>query len=106
MIKSTKHPNKSKEVSPLTPLLSSIKPINDITVLLISYFLAHVDCPGHIDYVKNMITGAAKMDAGILVVAATDGPMPQTKEHVLLCRQIGVNQIIVFLNKMDIIKDT
>ncbi len=67
---------------------------------------AHVDCPGHIDYVKNMITGAAKMDAGILVVAATDGPMPQTKEHVLLCRQIGVNQIIVFLNKMDMIKDT
>ena len=68
--------------------------------------IAHVDCPGHIDYVKNMITGAAKMDAGILVVAATDGPMPQTKEHVLLCRQIGVNQIIVFLNKMDMIKDT
>ena len=67
---------------------------------------AHVDCPGHIDYVKNMITGAAKMDAGILVVAATDGPMPQTKQHVLLCRQIGVNQIIVFLNKMDMIKDT
>ena len=66
---------------------------------------AHVDCPGHIDYVKNMITGAAKMDAGILVVSAVDGPMPQTKEHVLLCRQIGVGNILIFLNKMDMIKD-
>ncbi len=67
---------------------------------------AHVDCPGHIDYIKNMITGAAKMDAGILVVSAMDGPMPQTREHVLLCRQIGVSTIIVFLNKCDLIKDT
>lgn len=67
---------------------------------------AHVDCPGHIDYVKNMITGAAKMDAGILVVSAVDGPMPQTKEHVLLCRQIGVGNILIFLNKMDMIKET
>lgn len=67
---------------------------------------AHVDCPGHIDYVKNMITGAAKMDAGILVVSAVDGPMPQTKEHVLLCRQIGVGNILIFLNKMDLIKET
>lgn len=64
---------------------------------------AHVDCPGHIDYVKNMITGAAKMDAGILVVSAVDGPMPQTREHVLLCRQIGVGNILIFLNKMDMI---
>lgn len=62
---------------------------------------AHVDCPGHADYVKNMITGAAQMDGAILVVAATDGPMPQTKEHVLLARQVGVPAIVVFLNKMD-----
>jgi elongation factor Tu len=67
---------------------------------------AHVDCPGHIDYVKNMITGAAKMDAGILVVSAVDGPMPMTREHVLLCRQIGVGNILVYLNKMDMIKET
>ena len=62
---------------------------------------AHVDCPGHADYVKNMITGAAQMDGAILVVAATDGPMPQTKEHVLLARQVGVPSIVVFINKMD-----
>ena len=66
---------------------------------------AHVDCPGHIDYIKNMITGAAHMDGGILVVSAADGVMPQTKEHVLLCRQIGVKNIIVFLNKCDISPD-
>lgn len=64
---------------------------------------AHVDCPGHADYVKNMITGAAQMDGAILVVAATDGPMPQTKEHVLLAHQVGVPAIVVFLNKMDMI---
>ena len=64
---------------------------------------AHVDCPGHADYVKNMITGAAQMDGAILVVAATDGPMPQTKEHILLARQVGVPAICVFLNKMDMI---
>ncbi|HPM34906.1 MAG TPA: GTP-binding protein, partial [Spirochaetota bacterium] len=64
---------------------------------------AHVDCPGHADYVKNMITGAAQMDAAILVVAATDGPMPQTKEHVLLARQVNVPYIIVFLNKVDML---
>ena len=62
---------------------------------------AHVDCPGHADYVKNMVTGAAQMDGAILVVGATDGPMPQTKEHVLLARQVGVPSIVVFLNKMD-----
>lgn len=62
---------------------------------------AHVDCPGHADYVKNMVTGAAQMDGAILVVAATDGPMPQTKEHVLLAKQVGVPSIVVFLNKMD-----
>src|SRR4051794_9298801 len=62
---------------------------------------AHVDCPGHADYIKNMITGAAQMDGAILVVAATDGPMPQTKEHVLLARQVGVPYIVVFLNKCD-----
>ncbi|EGR28781.1 hypothetical protein IMG5_168850 [Ichthyophthirius multifiliis] len=66
----------------------------------------HVDCPGHIDYVKNMITGAAKMDAGILVCSATDGVMPQTREHILLCRQVGVNTIIVFVNKCDVAKDS
>ncbi len=66
---------------------------------------AHVDCPGHIDYVKNMITGAAKMDCGILVVSATDGAMPQTRDHVLLCRQVGVKTIIVFINKCDVVTD-
>ena len=66
---------------------------------------AHVDCPGHADYIKNMITGAAQMDAAILVVAATDGVMPQTREHVLLARQVGVPQIIVFLNKTDMVDD-
>lgn len=64
---------------------------------------AHVDCPGHADYIKNMITGAAQMDGAILVVAATDGPMPQTREHILLARQVGVPAIVVFLNKMDMI---
>jgi elongation factor Tu len=66
---------------------------------------AHVDCPGHADYVKNMITGAAQMDAAILVVAATDGPMPQTREHILLARQVGVPKIVVFLNKADMVDD-
>ena len=66
---------------------------------------AHVDCPGHADYVKNMITGAAQMDGAILVVAATDGPMPQTKEHILLARQVGVPQIVVFMNKVDLVED-
>ncbi len=66
---------------------------------------AHVDCPGHADYVKNMITGAAQMDGAILVVAATDGPMPQTREHILLARQVGVPYIIVFLNKTDLVDD-
>jgi elongation factor Tu len=66
---------------------------------------AHVDCPGHADYVKNMITGAAQMDGGILVVAATDGPMPQTREHILLSRQVGVPHLVVFLNKCDMVDD-
>ncbi len=66
---------------------------------------AHVDCPGHADYVKNMITGAAQMDGAILVVAATDGPMPQTREHILLARQVGVPRIVVFLNKVDAVDD-
>ncbi len=66
---------------------------------------AHVDCPGHADYVKNMITGAAQMDGAILVVAATDGPMPQTREHILLARQVGVPHIVVFLNKCDMVED-
>lgn len=63
---------------------------------------AHVDCPGHADYVKNMITGAAQMDGGILVVSATDGPMPQTREHIVLARQVGVPNLVVFLNKVGV----
>src|SRR5512139_2644290 len=66
---------------------------------------AHVDCPGHADYVKNMITGAAQMDGAILVVSAADGPMPQTREHILLARQVGVPRVVVFLNKADMVDD-
>src|SRR3979411_1086073 len=66
---------------------------------------AHVDCPGHADYVKNMITGAAQMDGAILVVSAADGPMPQTREHILLARQVNVQLIVVFLNKVDLVDD-
>src|SRR5690348_18306277 len=66
---------------------------------------AHVDCPGHADYIKNMITGAAQMDGAILVVSAADGPMPQTREHILLARQVGVPKIVCFLNKIDLVDD-
>src|SRR5512136_2487954 len=66
---------------------------------------AHVDCPGHADYIKNMITGAAQMDGAVLVVSAVDGPMPQTREHVLLARQVDVPQLVVFLNKVDLVDD-
>src|SRR5437016_552065 len=66
---------------------------------------AHIDCPGHADYIKNMITGAAQMDGAILVVAANDGPMPQTKEHILLARQVGVPYLVVFMNKVDMVDD-
>ena len=66
---------------------------------------AHVDCPGHADYVKNMITGAAQMDGAILVVSAADGPMPQTREHILLARQVGVPSLVVYLNKVDQVDD-
>ena len=66
---------------------------------------AHVDCPGHADYVKNMVTGAAQMDGAIIVVAATDGPMPQTREHILLARQVGVPHLVVFMNKVDLVDD-
>jgi elongation factor Tu len=66
---------------------------------------SHVDCPGHTDYVKNMITGAARMDTAILVVSAVDGPMPQTREQVLLCKQVGVKSMIIYLNKADMVKD-
>src|SRR5438270_12836396 len=66
---------------------------------------AHVDCPGHADYIKNMITGAAQMDGAILVVSAADGPMPQTREHILLARQVGVPHIVVFINKIDLVDD-
>ena len=66
---------------------------------------AHIDCPGHADYVKNMITGAAQMDGAILVVSAADGPMPQTREHILLARQVNVPAIVVFMNKVDMVED-
>jgi elongation factor Tu len=66
---------------------------------------AHVDCPGHADYIKNMITGAAQMDGAILVCAANDGPMPQTREHILLARQVGVPAVVVFMNKVDMVDD-
>src|SRR5690242_16766984 len=66
---------------------------------------AHIDCPGHADYVKNMVTGAAQMDGAIIVVAATDGPMPQTREHILLARQVGVPALVVFMNKVDMVDD-
>ena len=66
---------------------------------------AHVDCPGHADYVKNMITGAAQMDGAILVVSAVDGPMPQTREHILLAKQVGIKTLVVFLNKVDMVED-
>ena len=66
---------------------------------------AHIDCPGHADYIKNMITGAAQMDGAILVVSAADGPMPQTREHILLARQVGVPALVVFLNKIDLVDD-
>jgi elongation factor Tu len=68
----------------------------------VSRHYAHIDCPGHADYVKNMITGAAQMDGAILLLSATDGPMPQTREHILLARQVGVPNIVVFINKCDI----
>ena len=67
---------------------------------------AHIDCPGHADYIKNMITGAAQMDGAIVVVAANDGPMPQTREHILLARQVGVPELVVFVNKVDLVTDT
>jgi len=66
---------------------------------------AHIDCPGHADYIKNMITGAAQMDGAILVVSAPDGPMPQTKEHILLARQVGIPSMVVFINKCDMVKE-
>ena len=74
-------------------------------MLFRSRHYAHVDCPGHADYVKNMITGAAQMDGAILVVSAADGPMPQTREHILLARQVGVPALVVFLNKVDMVDD-
>ena len=76
-----------------------------ITISTPNRHYAHVDCPGHADYVKNMITGAAQMDGAILVVSAADGPMPQTREHILLSRQVGVPYIVVFLNKCDMTKN-
>merc|ERR1712078_503228 len=66
---------------------------------------AHVDCPGHADYIKNMITGAAQMDGAVLVVSAVDGPMPQTREHILLAKQVGIKTLVIFLNKIDMVED-
>ena len=86
-------PEERQRVLPLLPLTRSMKE---------KRHYAHVDMPGHADYVKNMITGAAQIDGAILVVGANDGPLPQTREHVLLARQVGVPSIVVFLNKMDL----
>ena len=91
------HQKKKSVESQSTLLTSSMK--------LQTRHYAHVDCPGHADYVKNMITGAAQMDGGILVVSAADGPMPQTREHILLSRQVGVPYLVVFMNKCDMVDD-
>ena len=93
MTKSTRPPKRRRVASRSTPLTWSMRPTKR--------HYAHVDCPGHADYVKNMITGAAQMDGAILVVSAPDGPMPQTREHILLARQVGVPYIVVFMNKTD-----
>ena len=90
-LSSTRLRKRRSAVSPSTPLTLSTRPTKR--------HYAHVDCPGHADYVKNMITGAAQMDGAILVVSAADGPMPQTREHILLSRQVGVPYIVVFMNK-------
>ncbi len=95
--RSTTRRKKRRVVSPSTPRTLSTKPL--------TRHYAHVDCPGHADYVKNMITGAAQMDGAILVCSAADGPMPQTREHILLARQVGVPYIVVFLNKCDMVDD-
>jgi len=108
--------DKMPEVNPFTPFdqIDNAKEEKErgitISISHVEYqtekrHYAHVDCPGHADYVKNMITGAAQMDGAILVVAATDGPMPQTREHVLLARQVGVPYIVVALNKCDMVDD-
>ncbi len=94
---STPPPKSASAASPSTPPTSSTRPR--------ARHYAHVDCPGHADYIKNMITGAAQMDGAILVVSAADGPMPQTREHILLARQVGVPAIVVFLNKADMVDD-
>ena len=91
-----KAPEERGVVSPFLPHTLSMRPSTDTM---------HVDCPGHADYVKNMITGAAQMDGAILVVAATDGVMAQTREHILLSRQVGVPYIVVFMNKCDMVDD-
>jgi len=96
--------DKYPDVNPFTPF-DMIDKAPEERQRGITISIAHVDCPGHADYIKNMITGAAQMDGAILVVAATDGPMPQTKEHVLLARQVGVPAIVVALNKCDMVDD-
>ena len=95
--RSTTRPRSASAASPSRRRTSSTRPR--------ARHYAHVDCPGHADYVKNMVTGAAQMDGAILVVAATDGPMPQTREHILLARQVGVPYIVVFMNKADLVDD-
>ena len=97
MIKSITLQKKKKEGSQLTT--------SHVEYQTANRHYAHVDCPGHADYVKNMVTGAAQMDGAILVVAATDGPMPQTREHILLGRQVGIPRIVVFMNKVDMVDD-
>ena len=94
---STRRRKSASAASPSRPRTSNMKPP--------ARHYAHVDCPGHADYVKNMITGAAQMDGAILVVSATDGPMPQTKEHILLAKQVGVPSMVVFMNKVDLVDD-
>ena len=94
---STRRRKSASAASPFRPRTSSMRPT--------ARHYAHVDCPGHADYVKNMITGAAQMDGAILVVSAADGPMPQTKEHILLAKQVGVPTMVVFLNKVDQVDD-
>ena len=95
--RSTRRRKRRRAASPSRPRTSSTRRL--------ARHYAHVDCPGHADYVKNMITGAAQMDGAILVVSAADGPMPQTREHILLARQVGVPALVVFMNKVDLVDD-
>ena len=101
----TSRPSRTSTRLPRSASAASRSPSPTSSTRRITRHYAHVDCPGHADYVKNMITGAAQMDGAILVIAATDGPMAQTREHILLARQVGVPYIVVFLNKCDMVDD-